>query len=299
MLVLSLVSSIISWCVSSVFAQHMAPKAACTKGCAKAKHGLTKKKLANVPEETLKEKLDRFKASSKKTPDDAAKLIDSLDAKSSQLLWKSFELSRKSEACDKDFRDATSGAGSLQKKRALLKAWLVDGGSCRGQCYKEQFSSINVMHSDRYDASWQPLQYMITKHGKTELAGLVESGAIVVRQNPKDHRYYQFKEESTTETWATTHSKGVQGKTEIPVATQEFLTWARQDLKGISKDDLWQWDQGLKDVEAEARGDHCVCTCVFAAIQVKPICRTPRVLLERNASCILACILHLAVHLDV
>lgn len=190
------------------------------------------------------EKLDDSGSSEENKLKECQKFISGLDSKTSQLLWKQFELSRRSEGCDEEFKKETSGAGSQGKKRMLLKSWMIDGGTTKGQSYKKAWVSISVSHTESCKSQWQPLQYMITKHGKAELAGLVESGAIKVRKKLKDNRYYEFREEVEGDEWAKTQTKGADAYTTQASDTQAFLNFARSDLRAIDGDDIWKWDQG-------------------------------------------------------
>ena len=56
------------------------------------------------------------------------KMIGQSDKGMVMRLWEHFEGSRKATGEDSTFKDLTTGAGSLTKKKELLRSWVLDGG---------------------------------------------------------------------------------------------------------------------------------------------------------------------------
>lgn len=97
---------------------------------------------------------------------------------------------------------------------------------------------------------------MVSKYGKAELRALVQSGAIATMRNPKDPNYWLFKDEIIQEKVETKQEKGISGERQSNIDAKDFLLWARQDLSGMSGEDMFGWDQGaLKDVSVEPEDD--------------------------------------------
>ena len=223
------------------------------KATAKA-HSFSKANLAKHDaqnkERPLEQKLSAFYKSTQAMEDEEAKdeavdqLLSKLDNKQSQLLWKKFELARKTDPELQVEYSNIKGPGSDGKKRSLLKAFMLDGGSCKGAHYKQAWSQVSVTHRSALDASWEPLQAMLTRYGKQELASLVESGAIKVRKNPKDNRFYQFLDEVAKTSTVFEHTKAVGAKQEGNIDQKAFLEFARADFCDTTADTIFDWDQG-------------------------------------------------------
>ena len=280
--------------------RRMAPKAkqnAKAKAKAKVKVGALKK--CNVQKhtealgggETMEAKMEKFFRETGKVDDDDEKqnlvdgFLNKLDSNQSMLLWKRFELGRRSEGpllgtvnttsnalsksfvrvrgsclvvpfdspgAQHDFAQSTSGFGATVKKRSLLKAWLMDGGTTKGQHYKTVFSTYTVTKSNALASDWLPYQAMLTKYGRAELTALVQSGAIATMRNPKDPKFWLFKDEIIQEKVESKHSKGINAESKGQIDAKDFLSWARQDMTDLSGEDLFGWDRGaLKDVQCD------------------------------------------------
>ena len=193
---------------------------------------------------------------SAKGDEDMDTLLKGLSHEQSQLLWKKFELSRKTESTEEDYKNMTKGCGSKSKKRQLLRAWLADGLSTKGSTYKTLTSTYTVENKESLDSEWRPLQHMVNTYGKQELAALVESGAILVRKHPKDPRFYQFKDEVQKEGQTSTHKKEVQGKHETAIDMKDFLGFMRADFSDLPSNILMECDMATLGSGAGSADDH-------------------------------------------
>lgn len=131
--------------------------------------------------------------------EDALAQFNKLDPKSKQSLWKAFELQRKSTGFDDQYNEETGkGAGSTIKKMKLMAGFIMDKGNI-GNNYKQFMQKISVTKSKSYEAEWISLEKALRSWGKKELFERVKSGSILMRKNPKDPRFPEFKEESVKE----------------------------------------------------------------------------------------------------
>ena len=231
-------------------------KANVKKGATKAK-GLKHEDLEHLDKtpHTLDQKMQMFFKSAK-GDEDMDTLLKGLSHEQSQLLWKKFELSRKTESTEEDYKNMTKGCGSKSKKHQLLRAWLADGLSTKGSTYKTLTSTYTVENKESLDSEWRPLQHMVNTYGKQELAALVESGAILVRKHPKDPRFYQFKDEVQKEGQTSTHKKEVQGKHETAIDMKDFLGFMRADFSDLPSNILMECDMATLGSGAGSADDH-------------------------------------------
>ena len=130
---------------------------------------LAKHNLKHKPE-SFEEKLQAFFQSNKQEPDQETRqtaadaFVTGLDSSSTQALWKTFERSRMAEGQAEEW-DSLKGPGSANRKRALLKAWLVESGSCKSQHYREAWSQYSVSKKATVEMPWHPLQHMLQRYG--------------------------------------------------------------------------------------------------------------------------------------
>jgi len=158
------------------------------KGATEKSSGLSERKLAAIKEHDEESTLEfKMKLLMKAEDDDEFKRVfDGLTANESQTIWKKFEKCRLAQGANQQYDMSTRGTGARSKKLALLKAFLKDGMTTKGKCYRTCISEVSVENSSGYDSTWSPLQAMITKYGAQELKARVAAGTIKCRKNPKD-----------------------------------------------------------------------------------------------------------------
>ena len=131
----------------------------------------------------------------------------------------------------------------------------MDNGTTKGDHYKTCWGKFTVTKSNALSSDWLPYQAMVSKYGKAELSALVQSGAIATMKNPKDNKFWLFKDEIIQEKIESKHEKGVSGEKQTNIDATDFLKWARQDMSDVSGQDMFGWDQGaLKDVPVDNDG---------------------------------------------
>ena len=125
--------------------------------------------------------------------------FNTLDPKSKMCIWKAFELQRKANGFEDQWVSETGkGAGSTTKKMQLMAGFIMDKGNI-GNNYKQFMQKICVTKSKTYEAEWISTEKALRAWGKKELFERVKSGSILMRKNPKDPRFAEFKEESVKE----------------------------------------------------------------------------------------------------
>ena len=188
---------------------------------------------AQSSSETLKFKLSKLFLPNSTTPkpgvsdDSAQAVLKTLTASELQVLWKEFDRSRLKEGAQDEYKKNTSGPGQIEKRNRLLRGWLIDGKTCQGEHYKTLQKTIVVAKQEQYEGLWQPQVYMETKYGRKELLARVESGTIQVRKNPKDKRFYEFKDEVVGEKVYKTEQSQATAERKVETDSKDFLKfWA-------------------------------------------------------------------------
>ena len=163
-------------------------KATSAKPTKKGSSGLSKNKLAAIKDHDEESTLDfKMQLLVKAEDDDEFKRVfDGLSPNESQTIWKKFEKCRLAQGANQQYDMSTRGTGARSKTLALLKAFLKDGMTTKGKCYRTCISEVSVENSSGYDSTWSPLQAMLTKYGAQELKARVAAGTIKCRKNPKD-----------------------------------------------------------------------------------------------------------------
>ena len=126
-------------------------------------------------------------------PEDVENFLAELNTSQSQLLWKKFELSRQRDGVTKDYEHAVAGTGTLQKKRACLRAWMLGQMSCKSSEYIEAQQSMAVSKRHIAEAEWMSLKKALDVYGPKELKQRVHAGSIQTRSSPSDSRFPEFK----------------------------------------------------------------------------------------------------------
>ena len=154
-----------------------------------------------------------------------------------QSLWKKFEQSRKSQQMDGQYKKETVGAGSLARKKKLLRSWCLDGGKC-DKCYKKAFATITLDKSSGLEKEWYSKKKMEDEIGVDEMRARLKAGTLKYRKNPEDPRFYQFQKLSEKEaTWLT---KTKQARKEVVAdgTKEEAIKFDKLMLEDLTEQDF-------------------------------------------------------------
>ena len=177
------------------------------------------------------------------------KALSKLSPGQQQSLWKKFERSRKSQQMQMEYQKEIVGAGSLARKKKLLRSWCLDGGKC-DKCYKKAFSTIPLDKSSGLEKEWYSKKKMEDEIGVEEMKMRLKAGTLKYRKNPEDPRFYQFQKLSEKEaTWLT---KTKQARKEVVAdgTKEEAIKFDKLMLE-----DLTEQDFDLEYGGSESEGD--------------------------------------------
>jgi hypothetical protein len=140
--------------------------------------------------------------------------LEGFSTSEQQRLWKQYQTNRQNEGTDEVYRDLTKVSGGKKMAKTMLKIWISDGCTTKGQVYQNHLTKISDFEHKGSKATWQPLQMMITKYGQGELKARITSGSIKVRKNELDPRFPEFLDVAQYSDSRTTteKSKDVQAK---------------------------------------------------------------------------------------
>ena len=113
------------------------------------------------------------------------KALSMLSEGQQQSLWKKFEHSRKSQQMEVEYKKETVGAGSLARKKKLLRSWCLDGGKC-DKCYKKAFATITLDKSSGLKKEWYSKKKMEDEIGVDEMRMRLKDGTLKYRKNPEE-----------------------------------------------------------------------------------------------------------------
>jgi len=248
--------------------------------------GLTKQQLDKMKNHDEQSTLDfKIGMMAKASDDQFQEIFKNLSSQEAQIIWKRFEKCRHSQGVNSEYESTTKGVGSRDKKLQLLRAFIKDGMTTKGKCYKMCLAEVTVENTSGYESKWTPLQSMLTKYGESELRARVAAGSILCRKNPKDHialnmpnqftsraeccnceyymaniflslqdtRFMEFKDEWESESKKTKSTKGLQANHESSMDLEGFLQFARQDLSSAAGG-LEDWDMGELNAEIGDEG---------------------------------------------
>eukprot|EP00435_Cladocopium_sp_Y103_P051437 s539_g16.t1 len=115
-----------------------------------------------------------------------------LPEKRVQLLWKKFESSRSSSDQDKRYKEETTGAGSVAKKKSLLLRWAMDGAKC-DEHYKGAMMKLGLDKSHGVERAWVSKKKCEEELRLEEMKARLAAGTLKWRRNPEDPRFFQFQ----------------------------------------------------------------------------------------------------------
>ena len=211
-------------------------------GCLKSAEG--KGILAKVSgtELSLKEKMDLLSASLSRTPGAAANavaveaMMTNLTVNDQQIVWKDFEAKRLAQGTQQQYAEATSGAGSRQKKRLLLTAYFEGAKNTKTRYFIKCAADVSHERTDKYEAAWLPLASMLTKYGKAELIDHVKEGSISCRPHPKNKKFWQFQDEVESTGTEVKNKRSFGTVSDTDTNKDAFLKFAKGDTKCLGSD---------------------------------------------------------------
>ena len=165
------------------------------------------------------------------------KALQSVDPLISQALWKCFEQNRKSCGQDAVYKQECNGTGSTKKRRQLLRAWIMDKGSC-GTTYRQSQQTLGMVQESGLKEKWLTLEEATAKWGKKELNSRLQAGTIEGRRCPSDKRFWEFKAVQQVASKKVTLTKATTYKTGEEKAKKEQL----QEVDQLKLENLQQED---------------------------------------------------------
>lgn len=184
------------------------------------------------------------------------KALKNVDPQVSQALWKCFEQGRKASGHDDVYKKECNGTGSTKKRRQLLRAWIMDKGTC-GSIYRESQQTLGMVQEAGVKEKWLTLEEAQSKWGKTELNSRLEAGTIEGRRCPSDRRFWEFKavqqvaSKKIMMTKATSYKTGEEkAKKEhlLEVDNLKFENLKEDDFEmGVSEDEESEGAPGLPE----------------------------------------------------
>ena len=170
--------------------------------------------------------------------DDAIAKFNALDANSKMSVWKLFELHRKASGSDGQWVQETGkGTGSSMKKVQLMAGFILDKGNI-GNNYKSFTQKICVTRAKEYESEWISLQKALNVWGKKELHARVQSGSILMRKNPKDPRFPEFKEETVKDKVLVENNRELAVGGQSSSSVNEMLGFFNADTSNASWEDF-------------------------------------------------------------
>ena len=148
-----------------------------------------------LTEEALKEHEKLLKEMAKKkdlSQEQFDQALAKLPSTTSQMLWKAFEQNRKETGTEGEYKEASTGAGQMKKKRALLRGWCMDKGQ-PGECYRKMLTTVSLSKKSGVEETWLTKAEALQKWGTDELKDRLQKGTIQARRNPMDKSYWEFK----------------------------------------------------------------------------------------------------------
>ncbi len=179
------------------------------------------------------------------------KALQSVDPLISQALWKCFEQNRKSCGQDAVYKQECNGTGSTKKRRQLLRAWIMDKGSC-GTTYRQSQQTLGMVQESGLKEKWLTLEEATAKWGKKELNSRLQAGTIEGRRCPSDKRFWEFKAVQQVASKKVTLTKATTYKTGEEKAKKEQL----QEVDQLKLENLQQEDfeMGMSEDEDSDSG---------------------------------------------
>jgi hypothetical protein len=199
----------------------------------KPSSSLTKKNLRTLDLDPVSVtlSLDKKIAEFEKKPADINGWLARLSKQEREACWKRFEYDRKSvPGAQEGYLQAACGKRSKEVKLDLLKAFLANNCSCKGQAMQQAFMSHGITVGSKSKESWRPFVYMSQYYGVSELFRRVQNGSIAARKNNDE---WEFKLVQTT-SYRDEHDNGGFKATASGKLSEEKF----QELQGLSSHNL-------------------------------------------------------------
>ena len=168
--------------------------------------------LDSVEQETLEQKMERYRQSGASNIDG---FLVALPKAQQEQLWKKFEYSRsQSPEQAKNYQLATTGPGTMVRKRNLLNAWILAKKDTSAKCYMEQLMHFTTRKSTESTEEWVSWEQIKNKYGEQEALKRMKKGSIRCRRDPHDDEFWQFHDvrvraSSVEEEEKSFHVKGI------------------------------------------------------------------------------------------
>lgn len=216
-----------------------------TKTIKKPSSSLTQKNLLSLELDagSVTATLDKKIAEFEKKPADINGWLARLSKQEREACWKRFEYDRKSvPGAQEGYLQAACGKRSKDVKLDLLKAFLSNNSSCKGQAMQQAFMSHGIAVGTKSKESWRPFVYMSQYYGVAELFRRVQNGSIAARQVYDE---WEFKLVQTT-SYRDEHDNGGFKATASGKLTEEkFQALQGLSAKELSMDTTGNMDKGL------------------------------------------------------
>ena len=165
------------------------------------------------------------------------KALSMLSEGQQQSLCKKFERSRKPQQMEVEYKKETVGAGSLARKKKLLRSWSLDGGK-RDKCYKKAFATITLDKSSGLKKEWYSKKKMEDEIGVDEMRMRLKDGTLKYRKNPEDPRFYQFQKLSGKEAPWLTKTKQARKEVVADGTKEEAIKFDKLMLEDLTEQDF-------------------------------------------------------------
>ena len=201
----------------------------------KEKNGVGKP--AALTKKALEDHQAFLQEASKLSDKEFQEALGKLPGKQQQCLWKKFEASRKSSGWEEKYKQETTGAGSMVRKKNLLRSWCLDGGKC-SEMYKKAFASISLERSHGVEKEWISKKKMEEELGLEEMKARIEAGTLKWRRNPEDVRFFQFQKLSEKEALAVKKSQGATRTASASASLKDMVSFDQLMGEDVDEEDF-------------------------------------------------------------
>jgi hypothetical protein len=120
-----------------------------------------------------------------------------------------FERSRRGQGEEDSYKQLTSGACQVQKKKSLLVGWVLDSGKC-GKNYAQYRQQLDLTRKSGVYEVWLSQKEALDKYGESQLKSMVQSGTIQTRRLASDPRFFEFKAVTQKMSTELSGTKGIE-----------------------------------------------------------------------------------------
>lgn len=138
--------------------------------------------------------------------------------------------------------NATHGAGQLQKRRALLQAFVVGKCSIRAECFCSLLVEFSERQSKQASRTWVPWHKIIEHFGQAEAERRLEQGLLPRRRCADNAEFWEFELTIVTESETKEWSSSVQATKKTRLDAKELTGlsshFSAQEVAGQVNDEL-------------------------------------------------------------